>query len=154
MKPILKFTLIGLLVVAVAGISVAGVAYAQGNEPRGREGLAELLGLTIEELQDQLQDGKTIQEVADEAGIDLEGFREKMQTANQVDMQTRIEEALANGEISQDQADWLLEGLEKGYLDGPFFGMGGRGSRDFDNQPSFDGERPTGTRGGRPADDQ
>lgn len=154
MKPILKYTLIGLLVVAVAGVSVAGVAYAQGDDPRGRGGLAELLGLTPEELREQLQDGKTIQELAEEAGVDLDGFNAEMRAANQVDMQTRIEEALSNGDISQDQADWLLEGLDKGYLDGPIFGMGGRGARDFGNQPNFDGERPTGMRGGKPANNE
>lgn len=151
MKPILKYTLIGLLVVAIAGITVVGVAYAQGNDPRGREAIAELLGLSIEELQEQLRDGKTIQELADEAGLDLEGFNAEMRAASQLDMQTRIEEALANGDISQDQADWLLEGLEKGYLDGLFFGMGSRGARDFGSQPSLDGDRPTGMRGGRPS---
>lgn len=150
MKQYLKYTLIGLLVVAVAGISVVGVAYAQGDDPRGQDALAELLGLTTEELRDQLQDGKTIQDLADEAGVDLEGFREEIRAVNQVDMQTRIEEALANGEISQDQADWLLEGLEKGYLDSPFFGMGGRGAKDISGRPGVEGERPTGMRGEKP----
>ena len=36
MKPILKFTLIGLLVVVVAGITVIGIAYAQGDGPDTR----------------------------------------------------------------------------------------------------------------------
>jgi len=161
MKPILKYTLIGLLVAAVAGISVVGVAYAQGDDPRGREAIAELLGLTVEELQEQLQDGKTIQELAEEAGVDLEAFREEMSANKQVDLQTRIEEALANGDIDQDQADWLMEGLEKGYLDGPFFGMRGRGAKgsgerpNFDGErPNFDGERPSGMRGGMSASEE
>lgn len=154
MKPILKYTLIGLLVVAVAGISVAGVAYAQGDDPRGREGIADLLGLTNEELREQLQDGKTIQELADEAGVDLEGFSAEMRAAREVDMQTRIEEALANGDIDQDQADWLMEGLEKGYLDGSFFRMGGRGAGASGGRPSADGDRPTGMRGEKPTTDE
>ena len=154
MKPIVKYTLIGLLVVAVAGISVAGIAYAQGDDPRGRESLAELLGLTSEELQDQIRDGRTIQELADEAGVDLEAYRENMQQFRQENMQTRIEEALANGDISQDQADWLLEGLEKGYLDGPLFDLAGRAAGDFGGRLGFDGERPSGMRGGKPPADQ
>ena len=154
MKPILKFTLIGLLVTVVAGISVAGVVYAQGDGPDIRTGLAELLGLTREELREKLQDGKTIQELADAAGVDLEGFNEEMRAAYLVDMKNRIEEALSNGDISQDQADWLLEGLGKGYLNGPFFGMGGRAARDSGERPSLDGERPTGMRGGKPASDE
>jgi len=151
MKPILKYTLIGLLVVIAAGISVAGVAYAQGDDPRGREALVDLLGLTPEELRDQFQGGKTIQELADEAGVDLEAFREEIRANNQINMQTRFEEALANGDISQAQADWLLEGLEKGYLDGPFLGMGERGAMGSGARPGFDGERPNGLRDEKPA---
>jgi len=154
MKPILKYTLIGLLVVVVAGISVAGVAYAQGDDPHGRKGIADLLGLSIEELREQLQDGKTIQELADEAGVDLEGFNAEMRAAREVHMQTRIEEALANGDIDQDQADWLMEGLEKGYLDGSIFGMGGRRAGNSGGRPNFNGERPTGMRGEKPTSNE
>ena len=148
MKPILKYTLIGLVVVVVAGISVAGVAYAQGDDPRGRDSLAELLGLTPEELREQLQDGKNIQELAEEAGVDLGSFKEGMRAANQINMQTRIEEALANGDITQEHADWLLEGLSKGFLDGPFVGLGGRGSG---GRPDLDGARMPGMRGEKPS---
>ena len=84
MKAILKYTLIGLLAVVVAGITVAGVAYAQGDGPEGREGLAELLGLTKEELRDQLQDGKTLEELAEAAGVDLEAYREEMRQTNKL----------------------------------------------------------------------
>jgi hypothetical protein len=139
MKPIFKYTLLALLVIAVAGISVVGIAYAEGDDPpRGREGLAELLGLTQEELREEIQGGKTIQELADEAGVDLDAFHEEMAQNRQENLETRIEEALANGDISQDQADWLLEGLEKCYLNGPFFSRGGRGAGS---------ERPEGMRG-------
>ena len=150
MKPILKYTLIGLLVIA-AGISVASVAYAQGDDPRGRDSLAELLGLTPEELQEQLQDGKTIQELAEDAGVDLGSFKEGMRAANQVDMQTRIEEAHANGDITQEHADWLMEGLDKGFLDGPFIGFSGRESG---GRPDMDGTGMPNMRGGKPSTDQ
>lgn len=146
MKPIRKYTLIALLVVAVAGISVAGVAYAEGDDPpRGREGLAELLGMTQEELRAELQNGKTIQELADEAGIDLDAFHEEMAQNRQVNLESRIEEALANGNISQEQADWLMEGLEKGFLNGPFFGKNSDGAG---GRPGPAGEKPSGMRGG------
>lgn len=151
MKPILKYTLIGLLVVVVAGISVAGVAYAQGDDPRGRDSLAEMLGLTTEELREQLQDGKTIQELAEEAGVDLGSFKDEMRATNQIDIQTRIEEALANGDITQVHADWLLEGLDKGFLDGPFIGFGGRRSG---GRPGMNGAGMPGIRSGKPSSDQ
>jgi hypothetical protein len=150
MKAILKFTLIGLLAVVVAGITVAGVAYAQGDGPDGREGLAEILGLTREELRDQLQDGKTLEELAEAAGVDLEAYREEIRQTKQVDLETRIEEALDNGDITQDHADWLLEGLDKGFLDNPF-GFGGRGSS---GRPDMDGAGIPRMRGGKPSSGQ
>ena len=144
MKPMIKYMMIGLLVAAFAGFTVMGVAYAQGDDPRGRDALAELLGLTPEELREQLQDGKTIKELADEAGVDLDVYQQEIHLSRQENLESRIEEALANGDISQDQADWLLEGLEKGYLDGPFFGWEGgvAGGR-----PGVAGDRPSGMRG-------
>ena len=39
-------------------------------------------------------------------------------------MRTRIEQAVFDGTMTQAKADWLLEGLDKGYLDGPGFGFG------------------------------
>ena len=151
MKAILKFTLIGLLAVVVAGITVAGVAYAQGDGPDRREGLAEILGLTREELRDQLQDGKTLEELAEAAGVDLEAYREEIRQTKQVDLKTRIEEALDNGDITQDHADWLLEGLDKGFLDNPFVGFGGRGSS---GRPEMDSAGMPGIRGGKPSSNQ
>lgn len=131
MKPTFRTVLIVLVVVAVAGISLRGIAYAQGDDPpRSGDDLAELLGLTPEELREQIENGKTVQELAEEAGVDLEAYQQELQEARQENLRARIEEALANREISQDQADWLLEGLDKGYLDGPFFRFGGRTAGD------------------------
>lgn len=148
MKPIYKTILIAAIVIGAVGISAIGIAYAHGDGPR--EGLAELLGLDREELRELLGSGSTIEGLAEEAGVDLEAYREDMEENRQEDMRGRIEQALADGEITQDQADWLLEGLEKGYLSGPFFRFGGRGG----SHPGFDGEGLTGMRGMRPPQDQ
>ena len=150
MKPITKTILIAALVIGTVGVSAVGIAYAQGDFPNPRGALAELLGLEPEELHEQIQAGSTIQELADEAGVDLEAFHEEMMANRQEDMKTRIEEALAEGEISQNQADWLLEGLEKGYLDGPFFKAGGRGG----GRPGRGGEGLPGMRGMKSSPDQ
>ena len=41
-----------------------------------------------------------------------------------------IKQAVADGKMTQDKADWLIIGLDKGYLDGPGFGFRTRdGSR-------------------------
>lgn len=150
MKRTTKTILIAALVVGAVGLSAVGIAYAQGDFPHPKGALAELLGLEPEELHDQIQGGTTIQELADEAGVDLEAFHEEMMMNRQEDMETRIAEALAEGEISQDQADWLMEGLEKGYLGGPFFKSGGRGGK----RPGFSGEGFPGMREGKFTPDQ
>ncbi|RLD02390.1 MAG: hypothetical protein DRI46_00105 [Chloroflexi bacterium] len=154
MKPIYKTILIGALVIGALGIGAIGIAYAQGDVPFPRETLANLLGLDREELHDQLQSGKTIQMLADDAGVDLEEFRTEMEANRQEEMRARIEEALADGKISQDQSDWLLEGLEKGYLFGPFFRPGGRDLMQDGRKSGANGERLSGLRGGNFIPDQ
>jgi hypothetical protein len=46
--------------------------------------------------------------------------------------------------MTQEKADWLLEGLEKGFLDGPGFGFG-FGHGPFGGPPPVDGTQPTPT---------
>jgi hypothetical protein len=58
-------------------------------------------------------------------------------------MRAQIEQALTDGTMTQEKADWLLEGLDKGYLDGgpgfgPGFGRGRHGGRDGANQSATD----------------
>lgn len=141
MKPILKYTLISLLVVGLVGITAVGIAYAQSDDPYPRETLAELLGLTREKLREELQDGKTLEDLAESAGVDLDELRESMNADREENLRTRIEKALAAGDISQEQAAWLLEGLEKGFLVGPFGMFGGRAKPDgAPGYPGMDGE--------------
>ena len=81
---------------------------------------AEALGLTPEELFSELHSGKTLEEVAEEQGVEIETVREAMREARQEAMrqaaEQAIERAVENGRISQEQADWLLEGLENGFV--------------------------------------
>ncbi len=91
--------------------------------------MADALGLTPVELFTELHGGKTLEDVAEEQGVDLEALQETMQAAREDAMRKRIEQAVEDGKISQEQADWMLEGLENGY--GPMgrgFGHG-RGGR-------------------------
>jgi hypothetical protein len=118
MKPLLKYILIGLLVVAVAGITVVGVAYANGDTPNRMEILAEQLGLTADELREEFQAGKTLEEVAEEAGVDYEELKSTLQESWEKSFKEHIQAAIENGDITKDHADWLGEGLEKGFLGG------------------------------------
>jgi len=88
---------------------------------------AEVLGLTPEELFAELHDGKNLAEIAEEQGVELEAIREAVQDVREEVLTEAIEQALEEGVISQDEADWLLEGQEKGYLRSPFLRrLGGR----------------------------
>jgi hypothetical protein len=163
MKPVYKYTLIGLLVVGLVGITAVGIAYAEGDPPRPWEALADFLGLTQDELKDQLQNGKTPQELADDAGLDFEEFKETMQETWEENFKNRLQEAIDSGEISDEHADWLLEGLEKGFLgEGRMFGGfpgkgrfgGGEGPGRFGERPACEGDYMPGSRSGAPRQNQ
>jgi hypothetical protein len=95
----------------------------------GLEAAAELLGMTADELSTQLWGGSTLADLADKAGVDLQTLRDAVEAANQAAMEAAvrdaIEQALEDGYITQEQADWLLQGLEQGFLPmGRGFGFG------------------------------
>jgi hypothetical protein len=150
----LKFGMIGLLALGALAVAVSGVAYAQSEQPadpslgadlgpgrwgRGGRGLgdgvalqaaADALGMTPEELSTQLWGGKTLADLAEEKGVALEDVRAAVQAAHEAAFRDSIAQAVENGRITQENADWLLEGLDKGFLGGfggrlPGFGRGG-----------------------------
>jgi hypothetical protein len=142
MKNKISVLIAGLLVaLVVMGVLGATNAYAQspanaklhGGGPGGRglglEGLqaaAQALNMTTDELINALRSGKTLEELATEAGVELQDVQDAIQAAHATSMRERIQQALDAGTITQEHADWLLEGLEKGFIDGPGgFGPGG-----------------------------
>ena len=150
-----KLILIGGLaaaLIAVVTVAVIGATnvYAQGPTPTqpaplgqghgpgdGKHGpmggpafeaAAQTLGMTTDELTAALKQGKTLEQVAQDKGVDFATVQAAMQKARDTEMRQRIQQALEAGTITQDHADWLLEGLDKGYLNGPGgfgFGIGG-----------------------------
>jgi hypothetical protein len=146
--------LAALLVAVVAGLG-AKSAFAQsgttgsttttplhGHGPGGRGGglsltglqvAAEKLGMTTDELITALQSGKTLEQIAQEKGVDYATIQTAIQQQNHADLRTRIQQAVTDGTITQANADWLLEGLDKGYIgngpdgDGFLGGMHGFG---------------------------
>ncbi len=71
--------------------------------------LAGFLGLSEEALQDALEGGETIASLAEAQGLDLEELRAAMEQARE----EAIAQAVADGEMTQEQADALLEHLGK-----------------------------------------
>ena len=93
----------------------------KGCPPGDQEWLAEQLGMTVDELQAELEAGKTIAELAEEKGVDLDAARIEA-------MKERIQQAVEDGKMTQEQADWMLQGLEQGFMPGGRdLGFGGRG---------------------------
>ena len=97
---------------------------------------AKALDMTTDELTTALKDGKTLQELVDAAGVDLETVQDAIQAAHATEMRTQIEQAVTDGNMTQEKADWLLEGLDKGFLDGRGFGFGGPRGHGFDGDSS------------------
>jgi polyhydroxyalkanoate synthesis regulator phasin len=67
--------------------------------------VAEKLDLSITDLLTELQDGKTIADVASDKGVDLQVIVD----AYVAQVKESLDEAVADGRITQKQADWQLE---------------------------------------------
>ena len=153
MSRLTKYAGIGVLVVIITALTISSAAFAQGTPSAtptapqvhsfgrgmmcGQAGLdaaAAALKMTSAELSAQLWGGRTLADLADKAGVDLQTVQSAVQTACQQAIKDAIQQAVKDGKITQDQANWLNEGLDKGYWGGKGsfgfgfgFGMRGRG---------------------------
>ncbi|MCC7355727.1 MAG: hypothetical protein IT330_18450 [Anaerolineae bacterium] len=92
------------------------------------DAVAQVLNLTPTQLFEQLHSGKTLAEIAEAQGVDMQKVQDAVKAAQTQAMKDAISQAVKDGKITQAQADWLLEGLEQGYLPrGRGFGHGMRG---------------------------
>lgn len=148
-KKIVKLAggLLALAVLAYGAVSVKS-AYAQaditnpvaavfdhgrGGGHGGERGLgtpeleaaAKVLGMTADELSTALSEGQTLEDLATAAKVDIQDVQDAISAAHADEVRAEIEAAVADGTMTQEKADWLLEGLDKGFLDGRGFGMGG-----------------------------
>jgi hypothetical protein len=163
-------------VIATLVIGVAGFAYAQTQTPpawNGRGGgmmggaypggmmrgwnrsgeygplhtymvdaLAEKLGMTSQQLQDELTAGKTIWQVAQEQGLTEAEIRTAMSEA----ARQAVDKMVADGVITQQQADWMLQRMQWRLENGGGFGQGvgpchggwGRPGRQWSPSPTPD----------------
>ena len=102
---------------------MGGFGFAGGGQWTMFDTAAEALGLTPEEYFAELRAGKSMEEIAEEQGVEMEAVQDAMNAAREEAMRQGIEQAVEDGRISQEQADWMLEGLEQGFA-------GGRGFRE------------------------
>jgi hypothetical protein len=104
--------------------------------------ILEKLGITFDQLQERLQSGENLADIAEEADIDLDAIHEE-RIADQLE---RIEQLLADGKITEDQAERMQDRLNS-QLENPnawnmFDRMQDRMDRPFDK--FRDGGRPGG----------
>jgi len=137
-----------LAVVGLSAFSLAAPAVAAPNAAAnaapdlhggrgfcGEAGLAaaaEALGLTVEELQIQFRAGESLADLAGEAGVEAADVLAAIDAACAQATRDAIEQAVTDGDLTREHADWLLEGLDNGFWGpgsngGPGFGFGPRG---------------------------
>lgn len=107
---------------AFQGGKFGGLVPRKGAPEAGLAEAAKVLGMTTDELSLQLWGGRTLADLAKQKGVDLQKVQEAIETARKAAMRESIENAVKNGILTREQADWMLQGLEKGYK--PGFGMG------------------------------
>jgi hypothetical protein len=96
---------------------------------------AEYLGLSEDELHEQLRNGKSLADVAEAEGKSVDGLEQAILAG----AKSGLDEAVANERLTQEQADALYERLQSAVDDivnGTLRGPGGRGFG-----PGFDGPR-------------
>jgi predicted DNA-binding protein YlxM (UPF0122 family) len=117
-----------------------GMPFGPGSGMRGDFGIgrgwwgldaaAEVLGMDTDDLMAELRDGKTLAEIAEEKGVDLQAVKDAM-TAQ---MEQKLQEAEEEGSLSPECAECARQRLgecEEEWLERPegSFGFGMRGGR-------------------------
>jgi len=88
---------------------------------------AEMLGISVDELKAKIESGMKFREIAEEAGITKEDMQAKMKEHAKIRMTERLNQLVADGEITQEQADKRLEQMQQLIEDGKRPGKGHKG---------------------------
>ncbi len=143
MKKILLYSLLTVGVVSLVGVGIVSAQGSffdnhgmnDGHAKRGYENMlenkAEIFGLSVEDLKVAKEEGKTFCEIVEEQGLDLDEFRAQIQGKKQEQREQRIEQIqthlnqlVANGEITQEQADNKIQRMQE-----RFENFGDKGNR-------------------------
>jgi hypothetical protein len=101
---------------------------AEAYREQMHSAVASALGLSIDELDAAIAEGQTLAQIAEAQGVDLQTVHDATAAARKEAMRQGIEQAVEEGQLSREQADWMLRGLEQGW-------MGGRGFRGHGLRP-------------------
>lgn len=115
-----KKLFLGLLITGmlVGGVVTSVSAYGQNPPVCPTEPIPQdILGMTAAEVRDEIQSGKTMEKIFAEKGLDYETYLEQWLA----DHEACLEEAVAEGTLTEDQAKLLQERLADRVEDGLFF---------------------------------
>ncbi len=132
-----KTFLIVALVVLALGVWGVGAAFAQGGQPPYggmhdyvEQAFAAKLGLTEQQVENQLAAGKPMYQIALDNGIKQEDLSNFMNEVHK----DAFAKAVKDGAMTQEQADWMLQRMQNMYQNGygagncpVHSGQGGRG---------------------------
>ena len=106
-----------------------GLNFFGGTSLKEFDAAAKALNLTPVQLFEQLDAGKTLQEVATAQGVNLQTVQTAVNAIRVQAQKDAINQAVKNGQMTQAQADWWLQGIANGYVQGRpgGFGRGGHG---------------------------
>jgi len=118
--------IVGILILTLGALGV-GVVFAQGGQtPTWRQGgygwmhdyveqaFATKLGLSAGQVEEQLAAGKPMYQIALDNGIQQEELANFMNEVHQ----EAFARAVADGIITQERADWMLQRMQSMYQDG------------------------------------
>ena len=108
-----------------------GKGFLGGGSWKNFDAMAEALKMTPTQLFEELHSGKSLADIATAQGVDLAKVQAAVNADRVQAMKDAIAQAAKDKKITQDQADWLLQGLDKGFM-GKGSGRGfefGRGMR-------------------------
>lgn len=100
------------------------------------QAIASALGMSTDELFAELRSGKTVAQIAQEKGVDLDTVIEEAEKAHDEALDTQLQA----GRLTKEQADWMDAHMESniramfsgqvgpGTMGGPGFGPGGPGA--------------------------
>ena len=83
----------------------AGMGMGWGGHGAALDTAAEVLGMTPEDLRVELRAGKSLADVAEEQGVDPQAICDAIHGQ----LEERIQEAVADGRLTQEQANQILE---------------------------------------------
>ncbi len=109
------FSLVGVSIVSAQGWFKGGlnldpeqIVQRQNQMFKNR---AELLGISIDQIKEYWAQGKNMQEIIEELGVNKEELGEKIEQVCQGRIQERLQILVSNRVITQEQADQRLQAL-------------------------------------------